>query len=117
MTKLTQIRRAGCFQSGNLKSLIASLFFFEALLPIPLLWAAEGVIYKVSDSAGTYCHLKFPAITRSTLFSDRPVLKDPSEGDIRDFYGRCDYDPLGAEEIRRQRIEHQRQRRRILSRD
>lgn len=117
MTKLVQIRRARCFQFGNLSALIAMLFVFETLLPIPILWAAEGVIYKVSDSAGTYCHLKFPAITRSTLFSDRPVLKDPSEGDIRDFYGRCDYDPLGAEEIRRQRIEHQRQRRRILSRD
>ena len=115
MTKLTQMRRSRSFQAG--KSLSALLLLFEALLPISMLSAAEGIIYKVSDSNGTYCHLKFPAITRSTLFSDRPVLKDPSEGDIRDFYGRCDYDPLGAEEIRRQRIEHQRQRRRILSRD
>lgn len=117
MTKLTQIRRAGCFQSGTLSALIAILFLFEPLLPISILWAAESIIYKASDSTGTYCHLKFPAITRSTLFSDRPVLKDPSEGDIRDFYGRCDYDPLGPEEIRRQRVDHQRQRRRILSRD
>ena len=117
MPKLIQIRRARGFQSGTLIALIAWLFLFEALLPIPLLSGAEGVIYKASDSAGTYCHLKFPAITRNTLFSDRPVLKDPSEGDIRDFYGRCDYDPLGAEEIRRQRLEYQRLRRRILSRD
>jgi hypothetical protein len=92
-------------------------FFLESLLPIQIISAAEGVIYKVSDSTGTYCHLKFPAIIRSTLFTDRPLLKDMSEGDIRDFYGRCDYDPLGPEEVRRQRAEYQRLRRRILSRD
>jgi hypothetical protein len=107
----------GNFQSANVSTLIAMLFLLEPLLPVPLLSAAEGVIYKVSDSTGTYCHLKFPAITRSTLFTDRPLLKDTSEGDIRDFYGRCDYDPLGPEEIRRQRAEYQRLRRRILSRD
>jgi hypothetical protein len=45
-----------------------------------------------------------------TLSWNRPVLKDPSEGDIVDFYGPCDYDPLGKEEIARQKRDVQRYR-------
>jgi len=63
----------------------------------------EGVIFKVADSSGSYCHLKFPAIKKETLYWDRPVLTDPSESDIIDFYGPCDHNPLGREEILRQR--------------
>lgn len=78
-----------------------------------VLWAAEGVIYRSPDSAGEFCHLKFPAIREDTLSWNRPVLKDPSEGDIIDFYGRCDHDPLGRAEVLRQRSEARRQRDRI----
>jgi len=72
---------------ARLKPLGALVFFIEFFLTIsPLAWAAEKFISKVPNADGSYCHLKFPAISESTLFSDRPVLKDPSEGDIRDFY-------------------------------
>ncbi len=72
----------------------------------------EGIISKVVAIPGSnYCHLRFAAINEDTLFRDRPVLKDPSEGDIIDFYGHCDYDPLGKAEIERQRAEL---RRRLL---
>ena len=64
---------------------------------------AEGVIFKASTPDGKYCHLKFPAIREETLDWDHPVLKDPSEADLIDFYGPCDHDPLGVEEIRAQR--------------
>ncbi len=86
--------------------------FFSALLlagTLPLsatpLWGAEGIkgiISKVAAESGNYCHLKFPAIREETLWG-HPVLKDPTDGDIIDFYGPCDYDPLGREEVRRQR--------------
>src|SRR3990170_642720 len=67
---------------------------------------AEDVISKVVAIPGSnYCHLRFAAINEDTLFRDRPVLKDPSEGDIIDFYGPCDYDPLGKTEIEHQRAE------------
>ncbi len=79
--------------------------------------AAQGVIYKAPDAAGGYCHLKFPTIREDTLFSNRPVLKDPSDGDIRDFYGPCDYDPLGREEVLRQRADLIRERRRRYGSD
>ena len=73
------------------------------LLGSSLLWAADGIIAKVPDSSGTFCHLKFPAIKEETLYWDRPVLKDVSDGDIVDFYGPCNYDPLGKDEIRTQK--------------
>ena len=57
--------------------------------------AAPGVITNATLTPGSYCHLTFPAIREETLSWDRPVLKDPSEGDIIDFYGSCDHDPLG----------------------
>ena len=83
------------------------------LLNNSLLWAAESVISKVPDATGKFCHLKFPAIKEETLYWDRPVLKDPSQGDIIDFYGPCSHDPLGKEEIRRQRDDYERRQRRL----
>lgn len=65
--------------------------------------AAEGVISNATLTPGSYCHLRFPAIDEDTLSWDRPVLKDPSEGDIIDFYGPCDHDPLGQDEIASQK--------------
>jgi len=83
------------------------------LLNNSLLSAAESVLSKVSDATGKSCHLKFPAIKEETLYWDRPVLKDPSQGDIIDFYGPCNHDPLGKEEIQRQRDDYVRRQRRL----
>jgi hypothetical protein len=64
---------------------------------------AETVISKDVFTNGSYCHAKFETIREETLASSRPVLKDVD--DIVDFYGPCDHDPLGKEEIRAQKIE------------
>ena len=77
---------------------------------VPIL-AADGVISRVPMAGTNYCRLRFPAIREDTLFSSRPQLKDPKDGDLVDFYGPCDYDPLGIEEIRRQRADVRRDRR------
>ncbi|HEY3304401.1 MAG TPA: hypothetical protein VGL70_12790 [Candidatus Binatia bacterium] len=96
------------------------IFFFFLVLAGALnfnlpLGDAQGLIYKKAvGTAGNYCHLKFPAIQKRTLYSSRPVLKDVSEGDIVDFYGSCDYDPLGSEEVLRQRAEVVRERNRLV---
>ena len=71
----------------------------------------QGIISKVSD--GTSCFLRFPAIQEETLYWPRPVLKDPSSGDIISFYGPCDHDPLGPLEIFRQRDEYRRRQHRL----
>jgi hypothetical protein len=85
----------------KVKKIFFSLMALAALNSGPS-WPAEGVISKVTLSEN-YCHLKFPSIREETLYWDRPVLKDATQGDIIDFYGPCDYDPLGKREIERQR--------------
>lgn len=62
----------------------------------------EGIISKTSDSEGGYCHLTFPAIRPETLGTNHPQLKSAAEGDIIDFYGSCDHDPLGKDEVENQ---------------
>ena len=65
--------------------------------------AVDGILFKV-DAGNGYCHLKFAPTDENTL--DRPVrLEDTT--DIIDFYGPCDYDPKGAEEVHRHRIDVQ----------
>jgi hypothetical protein len=96
----------------QIKASSSRLLFFVifSLSPAPLC-AAEGIILRsVASPESNYCHLRFPAIRPETLYSDRPVLKDPSEGDIIDFYGPCDHDPLGREQVRRQRLDLHRER-------
>jgi hypothetical protein len=69
-----------------------------------------GVISAVAlNKEGTYCHLTFPAIQPSTLSSKSPKLKSASSGDIVDFYGPCDHDPVGYDEVCRQTVLNSRQ--------
>lgn len=85
------------------------VFSGALLLSSSLLWAAEAIISKVPDGSGEFCHLRFPAMKPETLSWPRPELKDPSEGDIIDFYGPCDHDPRGKDEVHRQRADYRRQ--------
>jgi hypothetical protein len=102
----------------RLKALRSMLFLAATLLvDSSFLWAAEGIIAKVADSSGAFCYLRFPAIREETLYWDRPVLKDPSDGDIISFYGPCDHDPLGRDEILRQRASYRRQQQRLPAGD
>ena len=94
-----------------------SMLFLAGMLVLnpSFLSAAEqqGIISKVSDASSTSCYLRFPAIQEETLYWPRPVLKDPSSGDIISFYGSCDHDPLGRFEILRQRDDYQRKQYRL----
>jgi hypothetical protein len=64
--------------------------------------AADGVISKEQLTPGSYCHQKFAAIDERTLGDARPVLTDPSDGDIIDYYGPCSEKPLGKDQIQQQ---------------
>ena len=93
----------------TMKTILSVLFLAGAMgSGIAPAARAEGVISKDAFNEGSYCHIKFPAIEERTLSWKRPVLKDPSEGDIIDFYGPCDHDPLGKEEIQSQKRDLQR---------
>lgn len=65
--------------------------------------AQEGILLKVRAGETNYCHLKFPAIRPDTLGWDRPVLQNPSTGEIVDFYGPCDFDPTSEAAVKMQR--------------
>jgi hypothetical protein len=63
---------------------------------------AEELLFSVPPDTTEYCDLKFPAILESNLLWEWPV-HDLSAGHRIDFYGPCDYESLGVNEIRVQR--------------
>ncbi len=94
----------------SIRSLLAVLLFAGSVgLGAEPIWAQalpQGLLFAAPLAPGiNYCHLEFPAIQERTLNSDRPVLKDGGTGDVIDFYGPCDHNPLGKDEIRAQTLE------------
>jgi hypothetical protein len=93
--------------------LYLSLLFLGVLGYTPIAASAQapqvkgvkpGVIAAMPlNKEGTFCHLRFPAIQGRTLGTDKPQLKPATTGDVVDYYGPCDHDPLGKEEIARQK--------------
>ena len=77
-----------------------------------MLWAADGIITRSPDASGQSCHLK-PGNPRGHALARHPQLKDPRDGDIIDFYGPCNHDPLGKVEVARQRDDYRRYRNRF----
>lgn len=76
------------------------------ILSTTLFWGvsaveADEILYKVSADATSYCNLRFPTMLDASLSWERPVL-DPNSGNIVAFYGPCDHDPVGRDEIRAQ---------------
>lgn len=86
---------------GN-KIVLAALLVAGTLGLTALPASADSILLKVQLPGTNYCHLRFPAIRENTLTWARPVLKDPSSGDIVDFYGPCNYDPVGKEAVQAQ---------------
>ena len=66
--------------------------------------AADGVLVK-EEAGENYCHMKFPAIRRSTLDTDHPTVKSSRTGDVIDFNGPCDESPTGADQVLEQKHE------------
>jgi hypothetical protein len=86
-------------------SFLAVLLFTGTLGALNNAIAEDGIISK-DEFAGTgYCHEKFPAIARHTLGDDQPELS--SKGDVIDFYGPCDENPLGQDQLQTQKLEDQ----------
>ena len=86
--------------------LVVWVLFLGGTIGLGATWArAEDVISKDVLTEGSYCHTKFESIREETLASSQPLLKDTD--DIVDFYGPCNHDPVGKEEIQSQKIEKQ----------
>ena len=86
--------------------LVIWVLFLGGAIGLNGTWAhADSVISKDVSTEDSYCHMKFESIREETLTSSQPVLKDTD--DIIDFYGPCNHDPVGNEEIQSQKIEKQ----------
>ncbi len=72
---------------------------------------ADGVLLRERLPGSNYCRLQFPAIREDTLATAHPVLKSPDAGDLIDFYGPCDENPLGPRQVLLQKQAIQRLRR------
>jgi hypothetical protein len=87
-------------------SLVSNLLLSSTLFwGVPLAHGEElasGKVVKVPASEASYCHMKFPPMREDSLSWSQPVFDDSSAA-IIDFYGSCDYDPLGPDEIKVQR--------------
>ena len=93
---------------ANSKCLISGLILAGTLgVSAAKTIASDDVLSKTPLTADNYCHLTFPAIRQSTIGTDDPQLKSPDSGDVVDFYGSCDHDPLGDDEIASQKQEDQ----------
>jgi hypothetical protein len=88
-------------------SILAAVLFTGTLGAVNTTMGADGILSKDEFTAGSYCHEKFPAIRQSTLDDSQPVPKDSSTGDVIDFYGPCDENPVGKDQVQAQRIENE----------
>jgi hypothetical protein len=91
----------------NVKSLLAALILLGNVTASGAALAADGIISKTEDVPGSYCHEKFPAITGRSLASDDPVLKSQTSGDVIDYYGPCNEDPAGQDQVQEQKLDSQ----------
>lgn len=88
------------FTKKNSKPLIYGLVLATSLgLGIARADADDEEVSTSTLTLEGYCHQTFPAIRPETLGTDHPQLQDPSSGDMIDFYGPCDHDPLSKDEV------------------
>ena len=83
-------------------SLLSNLFLASTLFWGAPTVEADELVIKEAANLTFYCHMKFPPMREDTLSWAQPVL-DETAGNIIDFYGPCDHDPTGADEVRIQR--------------
>ena len=88
-------------------SFLAALLFTGTLGALNNAIAEDGIISKDQLTVGSYCHEKFPAMRQSTLDDGQPALKDSNTGDVIDFYGPCNENPVGKDQVRKQKLDAQ----------
>jgi len=88
-------------------SFLAALLLTGTLGALNNAIAEDGIISKDDASADSYCHEKFPAIREATLGDAKPALQNSSTGEVIDFYGPCDENPVGKDQVQTQRLEEQ----------
>jgi len=90
----------------NFKSNLSMLLIVGVLGTSGVALAADGVEVEGQLAPGSYCHEKFPAMTERSRDGSQPQLKQSTTGDVVDYYGPCDEDPTGKDQIATQKLEH-----------
>ena len=93
----------------NFKANLSMLLVVGVLGTSGAVLAADGVVVEGELNSGNYCHEKFPAMTERSLSDNQPQLKQSTTGDIVDYYGPCDENPTGKDQIATQKLEQQHQ--------
>ena len=88
-------------------SILAAVLFIGTLGAFNNAIAEDGIISKDSLTSDPYCHEKFAAMRQSTLDDSQPALKNSTTGDVIDFYGPCDENPVGKDQVQEQKLEAQ----------
>jgi hypothetical protein len=91
----------------NAKAFLAALVLVGSVATSGIAVAQDGVIEKEVLTPNSYCHEKFPAIDNNTLGNDKPVLQSATSGDTIDFYGPCDENPVGQDQVQAQLEDNQ----------
>ena len=89
----------------NLKANLSMLLVVGVLGTSGAALAADGEV-EGQLAPGSYCHEKFPAMTERSLGDNQPELKQSTTGDVIDYYGPCNEDPTGKDQITSQKLEH-----------
>jgi hypothetical protein len=102
--ELLQIRRK---EANSMK--IAIPFLSAALLVGGFVAAGNADVLSQTESAlgDNYCHLRLTAITADSLVTNHPISKGPDSGDIIDFYGPCNENPVGQDQVVAQKLDQQ----------
>lgn len=94
---------------NNFKSNLSILLAAGVLAASAAALAADGVVVEGQLTPGSYCHEKFPAMRPRSLSDNQPQLKNSTTGDVVDFYGPCDENPTGRDQVASQKLEAQHQ--------
>jgi len=94
-------------QMKNTKALLAALLLAGSFVATSTVSASDGTISKDVLTPGSYCHEKFPAIQARSLGTDDPTLKNAASGDVMDFYGPCNENPTGQDQVQAQKLDLQ----------
>ena len=85
---------------------IAIPFLSAALLVGGFVAAGNADVLSQTESAlgDNYCH------SADSLVTNHPISKDPDSGDIIDFYGPCNENPVGQDQVVAQKLDQQHRR-------
>ena len=86
-----------------LLTLLLSSMVFAGMATAQGQVSGSGKILSLPAETAAYCHMTFPAARDNDLSRGHPDFVDGAVYSV-DHYRRCDYDPLGIDEITQSRV-------------